>query len=315
MNYLNELQKYQLDFVLNCPVLSINHETNWTDVINFSEQNPKFVILYLSEIFSISSKSLVELQITISDILRSNPEKEIYIAQATSTCIKYGLDPLINLIYWRGFLTRKFINVDSENILIFDTTLYENPIKSNKGILSVRKQTYQRDYIFNNITEFDGIFRYNKWPRDFGEETKQNYLKKVNLNNFLSWSQLIDEYKSSYFSFIIESHSNSNLNQLSEKTLIGFLTKTIPVVLGGRGYIKELQDMGFWVGNDIFEIDIDNTPSDSFIRYDMYIDTIKKYNQLSNEAVSKIYNENYFKIQKNFEIVSDFVSGDTQIFN
>lgn len=313
MNYLNELQKYQLDFVLTHPVLSVNNETNWTEVDKFSEQNSKFVILYFTEIFS-NSSNLLDLQIKISNILKSNPEKEIYISQATSTRIKYGLDPLINLIYWRGCVSRKFINIDSEPIVIFDKSLYENTTKSNKGILSVRKQTYQRDYIFDNITEFDGIFRYTKWPRDFGEENKKNILKKVDLNNFLSWSQLIDEYKSSYFSFIIETHSVSNINQLSEKTLIGFLTKTIPVVLGGRGYIKELQDMGFWIGNDIFGIDIDNTPSESFIRYDMYIDIIKKYNQLSNEAVSKIYNENYSKIEKNFEIVNDFVAGDEQIF-
>jgi len=316
MIQLNELQKYQLNFCLqNNTVYNLSGQTvDWDDFHKFEKSHDKFVILYYTEIFSSSGK-LQQLQDRISIILQNEPHKEIYISQATSTKIKYGLDPLINLIYWKGVLSRKKINIDDENILLFEKGLFKDTSKKVKGIFSIRKRNPVREYIFNKIKEFDGIIRYSKWPQDSHRELIEGTLKNVNVDDFPTWYDIINEYKSSYFSFIIESHSNSNLNQLSEKTILAFMTKTIPIVLGGRGYVKELEDMGFWVGNSILGVDFDNSPTESYIRFDSFVNAIENYNKLDLNDVTKIYNHNMNNIQNNFNIVSNLVEGNEQIFN
>ena len=311
---LTELQKYQLNFCIeNNKVYNVHGQNiDWDDFHKFVESNDKFVILYFTEIFS-TTGVLKDLQDRISLILENEPHKEIYISQATSTKVKYGIDPLINLIYWKGVLSRKKISVDNENILLFESGFFKDTSKKVKGILSVRKRHPIREYIFNQIKEFDGIIRYNKWPQDSHKELSEGTLKNLNVDDFPTWYDIVNEYKSSYFSFIIESHSNSNLNQLSEKTILAFMTKTIPIVLGGRGYVKELEDMGFWVGNSILGVDFDNTPSDSYIRCDSFVHAIENYNKLDSNTVAKIYQNNISNIENNFNIISNFVEGNQQI--
>lgn len=302
---LNDIQKYQLDFCFRYPVISISQE-NHNNFDEFQKNNDKFVCLYRTEVFKLEGK-LDSLEKKIYEL--SKQSKEIYIAQATTSKLKYGLDPLINLIYWKGFKSRQTISCDWDNDYLFDENRYNEIPKTNKGIISVRKRTSKRNYLFSNINDFDGIFRYSNWPPNAKEEEKEKWLEKVNLNNFPNWYDLINEYKSSYFSFVIESGSGLFLNQCSEKTIIALLTKTVPIVLGGRGYVKELEDMGFWIANEELGIDIDNLPTESKLRMDIFSEGIHNYNKMTMQEVKNFYEKNKDKIEKNFKIMSFFVFG------
>lgn len=317
MIILTDLQKYQLDFCLRHEVCNPSFENfeSCEQIKKFRNKYDKFIMLFNSEVIK-HKVNLERLQKIVEELHQEG--KEIYISQATTSKIKYGLDPLINLFYWKGFYSRQTISNDWDNDLLFDEKKYNEIPKNIKGILSVRKRTGFRNYVFSQIKELpDSILRYSKWPVSGPAEDKEKWLDKVNLNDFPTWYELINEYKSSYCSFVVESDSGlymsktrprfTQLNQCSEKTIIALLTKTIPIVLGGRGYIKELEDMGFWIANKELGFDIDNLPVESYIRGDKFCEGIEKYNKMTVEEISNFYEKNKDKIENNFKIISFFI--------
>ena len=306
---LNDLQKYQLDFCLRYPVCNASYENFHVcpQIEKFRNKYDKFIILFKTEVIH-DKNELEALQKIVDDMYQQG--KEIYISQATTSNIKYGLNPLINLLYWRAFQSRQTISNDWDNDYLFDEKKFNEIPKGIKGILSVRKRSPIRNYLFSKLKELpDSILRYSNWPISGQAEEQEKWLDKVDLKDFPTWYGLINEYKSSYCSFVVESDSGFFINQCSEKTIISFLTKTIPIVLGGRGYIKELQDMGFWIANEELGFDIDNLPTESHIRCDKFCEGIEKYNKMTVEEISNFYEKNKDKIENNFKIISFFVFG------
>ena len=103
---------------------------------------------------------------------------------------------------------------------------------------------------------------------------------------------------------MVETYQESEIqNQLSDKTLFAFLTKTMPIVYGGKNYIKELKKMGFYVWNDEFGYgDGDNYHSSLPIKINKFSNCIDYYNRYSIDDISLLYDLNKEKIEKNFEI-------------
>lgn len=275
------------------------------DVKSFLEKtkSKKISLVNYHECFS-SYKHLLEIQ-SIIDLHR---DKKVYISSATSTQFDNFYNPLVNIFFWKYAKIRKTISWDRGDggISLFEKSLYtEDKKKLNKGILSVRRQTKNRDYLFSLINEndFDGILRYVKWFAHEKDEVNKN-LEEI--NKFPTFLHLIDEYKQSYISFIVETEFTKFMNPLTEKTLVAFLTKTIPIVLGGKNYVKELKNMGFYVFNNEFgftETDdiletFDNKKIDSFYR------CIQQYNKMSKIDVRNFYKDNVEKIQHNYNLIS-----------
>ena len=245
----------------------------------------------------------------VQSIIENTKDKEIYISAGTSTPFKHFYHPLVNILFWKTAKMRENISwhSDKKSILFFDKNLYKSKItKINKGILSVRKETPFRNDLFSIIDKdkFNGIIRYGKWADDRFKE--DDYYKKL-ISTFPNFINLLSEYKSSYVSFVIESQLNDMMNPLTEKTLIAFLTRTLPIVLGGKNYVKELKEMGFYVCNDEFGFDGDEYETLSFDKINSYNKCIETYNQMSINEIQDIYNSNIDKIEHNYKIVSEIL--------
>lgn len=247
----------------------------------------------------------------VYDIIESYPQFNLKFLCATSTELKHSISPLVSLIQWKDLTTRQYISWNfnkTENI--FNQTNFIKSNKIHKGIFSVRKQSNVRDYIFSNLhtSKFDGIIRYAKWSINTQEETP--YQKTEMYKKFPTFLELIDEYKKSYVSFVIESKESDTMNPLTEKTLISFLTRTMPIILNGRNYIKELSKMGFYVFNDEFGFDIEDDllPSFSETRYNKFLYCIKRYNKMSKKDISNMYSNNIEKINHNYILANYFIN-------
>ena len=308
--------KYQINFLRNSHEVPGCGEIHNHSYNNFDERFDnalnkfdKILLLNKHEVF-FTQKYLDDLNNKISKY----PNKEIYISCASSTSFYNSLNPLVSLFQWKDVTTRKYINWDSEQILLFDKNNFIN-IDNNrkiKGIISVRKQEpFHRDYIFNrlNPADFDGVFRYAKWHPNSHTET-YDYANN-NYHKFPTLPQIIDEYKESYIAFVVESYMYEVMNPLTEKTLIPFLTKTMPVIYGGKNYIKELSDMGFYVFNDLFnDFQSDKLPINSNVRKNNFISCIEYYNTLSFSNIETMYLTNIDKINHNYELANHFIFGN-----
>ena len=142
---------------------------------------------------------------------------------------------------------------------------------------------------------------------DFSTKDKEGDVKtivrKPGTNTYVT------EYKNSYFSFIVESeHGDSDINpttNLTEKTLIGLLTGTMPIILGGRGIISDLEKLGIKVWNNEFGFgEGDSYTNYSEYKIDSFIRCIENVNKLSLTEVKEYYNKNIKLIQSNYDLIS-----------
>jgi hypothetical protein len=295
---LQDRLKYEKNFIETNPILCSPSESeiNKSGLLDkFIERYDKFSIVIYNEVFK-NTNALYQ----ICDIIDES-KKEVLISSSTTTENYLFMHPLSNLYFWQGSKHKSKINWDSENINWFDKSLYTNFSKSVKGIISVRKSNEIRTRIFSKIKEFEGVCRYANWVHSEIEETEE-VLQLV--NNFPTITELISEYLKSYVSFVVETYQESEIqNQLSDKTLFAFLTKTMPIVYGGKNYIKELKKMGFYVWNDEFGYgDGDNYHSSLPIKINKFSNCIDYYNRYSIDDISLLYDLNKEKIEKNFEI-------------
>lgn len=317
---LSEEIKYQLDFIKKSKIISIQGNVN-QDNFNVSLEklkstlrntsSDKISIVNYHECFTREDyiKKLI-------DVIESYKDKEFYISATTSSRFPYFFHPLVNLVFWKGTMMRQNISwfSDDKPIKLFDESLYQNFEKSNKGILSVRKETNLRNYLFSVIDSesFNGVIRYGKWAKWGGGET--NFYRDT-IKSFPNFIELIDEYKSSYISFIVETELSDFMNPLTEKTFVSMLTKTMPVILGGRGFVKEIKDMGIYIFNEDFGFteDDDNLQSFDVNKADSFYECIKKYNQMTVEDIKNMYNSNIDKIENNYNIVSELLFDKKEI--
>jgi hypothetical protein len=295
---LQDRLKYEKNFIESNPILlsPSEGEINKSDLLyKFIERYDKFSVIIYNEVFK-NPNALYK----VCDIIDKS-KKEVLISTSTTTENYLFMHPLSNLYFWQGSKHKSKINWDCENINWFDKSLYTNFTKSVKGIISVRKNNYIRTRIFNKIKDFEGICRYANWVHCELLETEE-VLKLV--NNFPTITELISEYLKSYVSFVIETYQENEIqNQLSDKTLFAFLSKTMPIVYGGKNYIKELKKMGFYVWNDEFGYgEGDNYHSSLPIKINNFSNCIDNYNRYSLDDISLLYKLNKEKIEKNFEI-------------
>lgn len=282
-----------------------------------NSNNTKISIVSFYELFLIQSH--ID---KVIEFMKSQ-NKEFYLSAPTSTKLDNFFEPLVNIYFWKSRQIGSNVSwisyLNNNGIFLFEKNRYQiTESKNNKGILSIRKKTKKRDYL-NSIIDsksFEGIYRYIEYPQQYGYE-----LKTHTINQYPSMEDLINEYKKSFISFVAETDFielpksiPTKMNQLSEKTLIAFLTKTMPIVLGGKNYVKELKDMGFYVWNDEFGFGNGDSKSNTdYEKIDLFNNCITTYNKMSKEDITKLYNSNLDKIENNYYIVSTILFGKSTL--
>jgi hypothetical protein len=282
-----------------------------------NSNNTKISIVSFYEIFLFQSHidKIVEFM--------ESQNKEFYLSAPTSTKLDNFFEPLVNIYFWKSRIIGSDVSwvsyLNNSGIFLFKKNRYEifQP-KNNKGILSIRKKTKKRDYLNSifDVNSFEGIYRYIEYPQQYGRE-----LKTDTINQYPSMEDLINEYKKTFISFVVETDLiespkfiPSKMNMLTEKTLIAFLTKTIPIVLGGKNYVKELKEMGLYVWNDEFGFaNGDSLQNSDYNKINLFNECINTYNKITKEDIEKIYNNNLDKIQNNYNIVSNILFGKSTL--
>lgn len=107
----------------------------------------------------------------------------------------------------------------------------------------------------------------------------------------------------SYVSCILETNLiEENIIHLSEKAWNPFISQNIPLILGSS-YINEyLQDIGFWMADDLFDLKPQLKISDILQQYRNNLDVI---NNISYDDLHKYYIKNSTKIYSNFRLLAE----------
>jgi hypothetical protein len=300
--------KYQLDFFTKQPFIvpfaEFSNQKVLIDKIQYASKHyDKFFLLNREEAFGNEGWfGMMQSELNKYD-------NEIYISASTSSKIYRGFNPLVNICMWGTTFTRNTIDWSADDIPLFEPHYFNNIKKSNKGILSVRRETDDRNYLFSklNFDSFEGILRYAKWPMwDYDETENHKFMSK---NKFPTQLELFDEYKKSYVSFVYESFISSWNNSLTEKTLMAFFTKTMPVLFGGYNFLNELNDMGFYTFNHEFDFldEYDYLGMTHNAKSDLFLRAINSYNKKSLNEIQDIYNRNISKIEHNYKLVSELL--------
>ena len=311
---LSDKQKYQFEFLKKNPIFG--GAGNWQrdefiPKLNFAlKYFEKFTILCDQEVIS-ELDYLKNLQ----NIIRNHPNKEIYISCSTTTNYEYSLDPLLNILFWRDTYSRNQISwtrAGIKDFSIFHKKYYKGGIKSNPFILSVRKKRKTRDFIFNKLTgNYNGIVRYARWP----EQGFENHeWEDDNNSNFPTFLEIIQEYEKTYISFILETNNECDfMTQFSEKILLAFLTKTLPIVIGDVNLNKELTEMGFYTFNHIFNINDGGASIQNKESLTSFTNTVDEVNNMRLKPIKILYNDNMDKIEHNYNLINYLLQGDSLI--
>jgi len=281
--------EYDLNFFYKQPqfLLSIKDivsESKLTFIINQIEnlltKHKKFSIVTLHE--TIKSQKLLDGLLSYLDYINIKDDIEVYLSMTTSTPNKNFLNPLCSILHYDNTFDNalKDCNHSQKSSDFFSNV----DKKINKGILSIRGKNHQRELFYEkNNNNFDGIFRYNQYKN-------------------ITVCQLMTEIKESFVYFNFETLSNTNLNCFTEKSLLGFLSYSLPVIyLDNEKRLKEYEDMGFYLFNK--ELDYECTDDDISKNISKFVKCIEKYNNLSLEEIVEYYNKNITNIRKNYEIV------------
>lgn len=306
MELPNKIQS-QIDYIIENPNVLLFSETGtkwelFEDTLWRASEKYKDIIIWRKEETILNENSLDVLLTTIDKY----PNNNINISISTTQSLPKMFDPIVNLLFWRG--TNHANNVSdrlNKKIILFKEGGFSYEFnKKIKGILSSRKNTSSRNYIFNNLIDrdFDGILRYVKYDEN------KTYDK---LNEYPDLIQLIDEFSNSYVSFIIESEVGY-LNIITEKTFFSFLTKTLPIFHGHSYFLQGLRNMGFYIFNEDFGYDmiVDSLPCQSQYKMNEFIKTVNNFNKMNISDVQELYEKNIDKIEHNYKLASKLLLGD-----
>ena len=243
-----------------------------------------------------------------------NSGKDAYLTTATITRSKYEFHPLVSIhLHWYDYYMRTGLSwkIGPENsITAFSTDRYDYTKKftfnkSIKSIISVRKEVFDRNILFKKISPDDNsIFRYARYLTNPNKETQSDLEYS---NNFPTWSELQDEYDNSIFSFIVETENGGTDCQISEKTLLAFMSGTIPIIYGQPNVVKLLKDIGLYVWNDEFGFRDGDDSYDYNYRLDRFVDCYNNIKKLSFEDSKNYWLDNQSTIQKNYDIISNLI--------
>jgi len=275
-------------------------------IFNYIEGHERGLINYGNEVLPDDYYQLV-----IDKIKKTG--HNILIKSSNALESPYGFHPLTNIAIWQRH------TMPEENIYIEDTDIhnYFTPFspwddtrnikttdKSNRYILSVRRTTPIRDKLFNiinqNSRKWDCIVRYSKYD---DELQIAKYKKKT--------SEIMDEYKKTYISFVVETiydgmyndKSNYSIN-LTEKTLFAFKSKTLPIFFGCKHLVKSIKKMGFYTFDDLFNLNIDEIDTFDEIRLDKYVKCLEEVDSMTESEVIKLYEKNFDKIEFNYNFLN-----------
>lgn len=107
----------------------------------------------------------------------------------------------------------------------------------------------------------------------------------------------------SYISCILETQLLLDDSiHLSEKSFNPFISHNIPLILASGGVNDYLKKQGFWLAEDLFDLETKNTRSDILTQYMRNLDII---NNMSIEKLHEYYLNNIKNIQRNFRIIEE----------
>ena len=280
-----------------------------------SKSNVSFYLCVFEEI--VTEPYLLD---NLIEIIEKNNLTSAKITMSTNQKFKYSTHPLTNIAMWACVTQRNkveyyFGGPENTKSVIFSDKHFNyknmnvNENRKYKSIFSVRRKNQYRDFLFSNINLGNSICRYAE--AIVNDEGVLSYNPNKNINNFPTLSELIKEYYDSYISIVCETNNTGIISkfqtpQFSEKSLVAFLSGTMPLMFGGKNLIKNFKDMGLYTWNDYFGYDGDEFwENESVISFK---NCINKVSNLNTNDVKKIYIENKDKIQSNVDIISDLMS-------
>jgi|TARA_B110000483_G_C18168530_1_gene532367 hypothetical protein len=285
IDLINQHKLYLSNKVLKIYSDSISINDTISSIIDYSKKEHSFIIL--NEVEIINESEYFE---AICNLLKSLPN-EIYIMQSTLTNHIYSAVPLLNFIQWKHRYMRNVPTDTIDTVKMFPNYMFEESYstkKTNKLILSVRADNEQRIYLRDNlVNEYDGIVR-------------------LSANNDTTWNELIEEYNQSIFSFIVETNypTTTDFTSVTEKIMLSFLNNSIPIVLGKKNIISDLENCGFWIANKDFGFDIEDSYSDySKSKVNAFIRCMDIVNKMSYDTCIEYYETNKEKIKNNRNII------------
>jgi len=300
---LTDTQKYQLDFVKSndfvyhfpyiIAELDRLHSESKIDILEYKKRLKKWMYdnVKTPSVLSLGCEIIIkDFFVKISQEILEKFPKECYISAGTSDFNEYFIDPLIQLWMWKG--CGHVIMYEDD---LFNKNHFSDINKDLKGILTINRETFIRDYLDKNITSFDGFYNY-------AQKTK----------NYLSWQTHSKISRRSFVNFIVESdcydltvpNSNNNGNHFTEKTFLPILEESIIIVLGGYGYVESLKKMGIKTWNEEFGF-IDNI--DFKKRVDSYVKCIEYFNKLSYNDVVGLYERDKHYVLQNKKILESVI--------
>lgn len=258
-------------------------------VLEYSKHHSTFLLLIYFEII-FDSRDFQK----ISECLNSIPNK-VWIMSTTTTRHPLYVEPIVNLLVWKEQLIDE---LDEKTYVpafptdLWENTKYENKDKNIKSILSLRRQNKQRDLLYEKVKDKDiSIKRY------YTKEPNKVYPK---------WNELVDEYLKTYVSFVCETTypSWTETTCMTEKSILAFLCGNIPIILGKKRLVKELNEMGFWVANEYFGYDeyADSLDDFSEEKIDLFSRCVDRVNETD---IEKFYINNIDKINNNHKIIQE----------
>lgn len=237
---------------------------------------------------------------------------EVFLSTASIIPSPITFNPLTNLyINWNNFYQRLDVSWNlSKSEIAWPPEIYtKNKIiesnRTNRTLISVRKETEDRTLLFDRISNLDlDINRYVKYRRDANQETEDD-INRANL--FPLWKDVIGEYEQSYFSFVVETdhtHDGFISCQMTEKTLLPLFTGSIPIIIAQPNFIKYFKNMGFWVANEDFGFGLaDIYPGNSKYKLDSYIRCVENISKLSINECKNYWMDNKEKIENNYKLI------------
>lgn len=228
---------------------------------------------------------------------------------------QYELHPLVNLhFHWKELEQRRDLTWKvSDSIIAFPSERYDYKKelefdKSIKSILSVRKESDYRRYLFENVSkDNNSILRYADYAFGVWTETEKDIEKS---KNFPTWYELLDEYNNSIFAFIYETEHTTDSTmdcQISEKTIKAMLSGCIPIVIGQYNFQSHLKDMGLYIGNSDFGF---KDSTDFKERLDSFIDCYNLVKKFTFQQCKEIWLDKKPMIQQNYDIISNLLYRD-----
>lgn len=226
----------------------------------------------------------------IINLVQSLPNN-IWIMSSTASTHPNMVEPIVNTIMFKD--TWVDWNGDSYYEELFTPMLYDSipwGEKKIKSILSIKRKTEWRDLVFPTFTNIPiEIKRYV--GGGLGEHPPD-------------WNTLTKEYLDTFVACVVETHypTETSFTCFTEKSILAFLCGNIPLILGRRGLIKELESMGLWIANNDFGFELYDNTIEDISKIEAYSRCVKRIHQID---IGDYFLKNIKKIENNHKLISE----------